>query len=166
MKSIAATVLSLSMAGSPVAQAEDELRLSRAVLRPSNAGSTAHFTGKVRISRLFTDRDVAGPTKESVTFEPGARSAWHTHDSGQTLIVTAGSGRIQRWGGLVEKVQAGDVVWIPSGQKHWHGAAPAVAMTYVAIHESMTERDANWFEKVTASDYLRAEQPSTGRSSG
>ena len=89
----------------------------------------------------------------SVTFEPGARTAWHTHPLGQTLIVTAGCGRVQRWGGAVEEIRPGDVVWFPPGEKHWHGAAPTTAMTHIAIVEELAGKGADWMEKVSEEQY-------------
>jgi quercetin dioxygenase-like cupin family protein len=103
----------------------------------SRPGPPEYFTGAVRIEPLFEAAEPARAAGASVTFEAGARTAWHTHPLGQTLIVTAGSGRAQRWGGPIEKIRAGDVVWFPPGEKHWHGASPATAMTHVAIHERL-----------------------------
>jgi quercetin dioxygenase-like cupin family protein len=90
----------------------------------------------------------------NVTFEPGARTAWHTHPLGQTLIVTAGCGRVQRWGGPIEEIRPGDVVWIPPGEKHWHGAAPTTALTHIAIQEYLDGRAADWMEHVSDDQYL------------
>ena len=97
--------------------------------------------------------DPARVAGAQVTFEPGARTAWHTHPLGQTLIVTSGSGRAQRWGGAIEKIRAGDVVWIPPGEKHWHGASPSTAMTHIAVHERLEGKTVDWMEPVTDEQY-------------
>jgi quercetin dioxygenase-like cupin family protein len=120
----------------------------------SNHGPAEYFTGTVRVDPLFQAPDPARVSGASVTFEPGARTAWHTHPLGQTLIVTAGCGRVQRWGVPIEEIRPGDVIWIPPGEKHWHGAALTTAMTHIAIQE----RDAagkvvDWMEKVSDEQY-------------
>ena len=122
--------------------------------QPSAQGAADYFTGTVRIDPLF---DVADPARHFgayVTFEPGARTAWHTHPLGQTLVVTAGCGRAQRWGGPIEEIRPGDVVWFPPGEKHWHGAAPTTAMTHMAIVEKLDGQTADWLEKVSDEQYL------------
>ena len=122
--------------------------------QPSAQGAADYFTGTVRIDPLF---DVADPARHFgayVTFEPGARTAWHTHPLGQTLVVTAGCGRAQRWGGPIEEIRPGDVVWFPPGEKHWHGAAPTTAMTHMAIVEKLDSQTADWLEKVSDEQYL------------
>ena len=111
------------------------------------------FSGTVRIDPLFTAPDPARVRGASVTFEPGARTAWHTHPLGQTLIVTAGVGRAQRWGGPIEEIRPGDVVWFPPGEKHWHGAAPATAMTHIAIQEARDGKVVDWMEQVSDEQY-------------
>ncbi|MWC29908.1 (R)-mandelonitrile lyase [Paenibacillus sp. MMS18-CY102] len=121
--------------------------------QPSSKGHADYFTGMVRIDPLFEATEPARAAGASVTFEPGARTAWHTHPLGQTLIVTSGSGRVQRWGGPVEEIRSGDVVWFPPGEKHWHGAAPNTAMTHIAIHERMDGKTVDWMEKVTDEQY-------------
>ena len=108
-----------------------------------------YFTGVVRIDPLFDAPDPARVVGASVTFEPGARTAWHTHPLGQTLIVTAGCGRVQREGGPVEEIRPGDVIWIPPGEKHWHGAAPTTAMTHIAIQEKLDGKTVDWMEPVS-----------------
>ena len=113
------------------------------------SGSRAQ-SGSTRCSRRVLPARAGG---SSVTFEPGARTAWHTHPLGQTLIVTAGAGRVQRWGGPVEEIRPGDVVWFPPGEKHWHGAAPTTAMTHIAIHEKLDGKVVDWLEHVTAAQY-------------
>src|ERR1700726_4139437 len=113
------------------------MEIKRSGSQPSGRGPAEYFTGTVRIDPLFEAAEPARVRGASVTFEPGARTAWHTHPLGQTLIVTSGLGRAQRWSGPVEEIRAGDVVWIPPGEKHWHGASPAVAMTHMAIQEAL-----------------------------
>jgi quercetin dioxygenase-like cupin family protein len=129
------------------------LDIKRSGSQPSTRGSPEYFTGTVRIDPLFQPKDPARTAGLSVTFEPGAHTAWHTHPLGQTLIVTAGCGLVQRWGGPVEEIRPGDVVWIPPGEKHWHGATPTTAMTHIAIHEQLDGKTADWMEKVTDEQY-------------
>jgi quercetin dioxygenase-like cupin family protein len=107
----------------------------------------------VRIDPLFQANDPARAVGASVTFEAGARTAWHTHPLGQTLIVTAGCGRVRRWGGPIEEIRPGDVVWIPPGEKHWHGAAATTAMTHIAIQEQLDGKTVDWLEKVSDEQY-------------
>ena len=113
------------------------MEIKRSGSQPSSKGPAEWFTGTVRIDPLFDAPVPARAAGASVTFEPGARTAWHTHPLGQTLIVTSGVGRAQRWGGPVEEIRPGDVVWFPPGEKHWHGAAPTTAMTHIAIQEKL-----------------------------
>jgi quercetin dioxygenase-like cupin family protein len=121
--------------------------------QPSGKGQADYFTGTVRIDPLFQAADPARAAAASVTFEPGARTAWHTHPLGQTLIVTAGAGRAQRWGGPVETIRPGDVIAFAPGEKHWHGAAATTAMTHIAIHERLDGKTVEWLEPVTDSQY-------------
>jgi quercetin dioxygenase-like cupin family protein len=121
--------------------------------QPSGKGPADWFTGTVRIDPLFQAPEPARAAGASVTFEPGARTAWHTHPLGQTLIVTAGCGRAQRWNGPIEEIRPGDVVWIPAGEKHWHGASPTTAMTHIAIQERLDGQAVEWLEKVTNAQY-------------
>jgi quercetin dioxygenase-like cupin family protein len=121
--------------------------------QPSIKGPSEWFTGTVRIDPLFQAPDPALVQGASVTFEPGARTAWHTHPLGQTLIVTAGCGRAQRWGGPVEEIRPGDVIWFPPGEKHWHGAAPTTAMTHTAIQERLEGKVVDWMEQVSDEQY-------------
>jgi quercetin dioxygenase-like cupin family protein len=123
--------------------------------RPSQKGSKDWFTGDVRVDPLFQAPDPARVGAGQVTFEPGARTAWHTHPLGQTLIVTAGVGWVQGEGGPVEEVRPGDVVWFPPGLKHWHGASPTMAMTHIAVQESVGGRNVDWMEKVTDEQYRK-----------
>ena len=117
--------------------------------QPSGKGPAAYFTGIVRIDPLAQAPAPARVLAVSVTFEPGARTAWHSHPLGQTLIVTAGRGRVQRWGGPIEEIGPGDVIWFPPGEKHWHGATPTTAMTHIAIQERLDGKTADWMEKVS-----------------
>jgi quercetin dioxygenase-like cupin family protein len=121
--------------------------------QPSSKGPAEYFTGAVRVDPLFQAPDPARVSGASVTFEPGARTAWHTHPFGQTLIVMAGSGLAQRWEGPLEEIRPGDVVWFPPGEKHWHGAAPTTAMTHIAIQEQRDGNAVDWMEKVTDEQY-------------
>jgi quercetin dioxygenase-like cupin family protein len=121
--------------------------------QPSGKGPADYFTGTVRVDPLFQAPAPARVTGASVTFEPGARTAWHTHPLGQTLIVTAGCGRAQREGGPIEDIRPGDVVWFAPGEKHWHGAAPTTAMTHIAIAETKDGKVVDWLEKVSDEQY-------------
>ena len=127
--------------------------IKRSGSQPSGKGSAEYFTGAVRIDPLYQPPAPARVVAASVTFEPGARTAWHTHPLGQTLIVTAGCGWAQRWGGPMEEIRPGDVIWIPPGEKHWHGAAPATAMTHIAIQEQLEGKAVDWMEHVSAEQY-------------
>jgi quercetin dioxygenase-like cupin family protein/predicted oxidoreductase len=123
--------------------------------QPSGKGPAEWFTGTVRIDPLFQTTDPARAQGASVTFEPGARTAWHTHPLGQTLIVTAGCGWVQRDGGPIEEIRPGDVVWFPPGEKHWHGATPATAMTHIAVQEKLDGKVVDWMEKVSDEQYRK-----------
>ncbi|MCB9179803.1 MAG: cupin domain-containing protein, partial [Flavobacteriales bacterium] len=125
------------------------MKITRIGSQPSIQGPNDWFTGTVRIDPLFNAPAPARATAASVTFEPGARTAWHTHPLGQTLIVTSGCGWVQREGGPVEEIHPGDIVWFPPGEKHWHGAAPATAMTHIAIQEALDGKAVDWMEKVS-----------------
>ena len=127
--------------------------IKRAGTQPSGKGPSDWFTGTVRIDPLFQAPDPARVQGAAVTFEPGARTAWHTHPLGQTLIVTAGAGLAQRKGGSVEPIRPGDVVWFAPGEKHWHGASPTTAMTHIAIQEALNGKPVDWMEKVTDEEY-------------
>ena len=130
------------------------MKIIRAGTNPSVKGPDAWFTGTVRINPLFQAEAPGRAAGAAVTFEPGARTAWHTHPAGQTLIVTAGRGRVQRAGGPVEDIRPGDVVWFPAGEKHWHGAAPDVAMSHIAVQEAIDGVAVTWMEPVCEADYL------------
>jgi len=132
------------------------MNIKRNGSQPSTKGQADYFTGSVRIDPLFQAPDPARVAGASVTFEPGARTAWHTHPLGQTLIVTAGSGLVQSWGGPIREIWPGDVVWIPPGEKHWHGAKATTAMTHIAIQEHLEGKTADWMEKVSDELYQAA----------
>ncbi len=121
--------------------------------QPSSQGPEDWFTGTVRVDPLFQAPDPARASGASVTFEPGARTAWHSHPLGQTLIVTSGCGRVQRWGGPVEEIRPGDVIQFAPDEKHWHGAAPTTAVTHIAIQEYLDGKAANWMEHVSDEQY-------------
>jgi quercetin dioxygenase-like cupin family protein len=133
---------------------EHFMDIRRAGQAPSMQGPTDWFTGTVRIDPLFPSHGAATAAGNAVTFAPGARTAWHTHPLGQMLIVTAGVGRVQRWGEALQEIRPGDVVWFEPGEKHWHGAAPDVAMTHVAIQEAENGSPVTWLEHVSAEQYL------------
>jgi quercetin dioxygenase-like cupin family protein len=132
-----------------------QMDIKRVGSRPSGKGPADWFTGVVRIDPLFQTEAPARGAGASVTFEPGARTAWHTHPLGQTLIVTAGCGWAQHVGGPVEEIRPGDVVWFPPGEKHWHGATPTTAMTHIAIQENLDGKVVDWMEKVTDDQYQK-----------
>jgi quercetin dioxygenase-like cupin family protein len=129
------------------------MEIKRSVSQPSGKGPGDYFTGAVHIDPLFQAPDPARVRGASVTFEPGARTAWHTHPLGQTLIVTSGRGRVQAWGGPVQEILPGDVIWFPPGEKHWHGAAPATAMTHIALQEALDGKTVDWLEHVSDEQY-------------
>jgi quercetin dioxygenase-like cupin family protein len=131
------------------------MQIKRIGFQPSSKGPAEWFTGTVRIDPLFMTEAPARTAGASVTFEPGARTAWHTHPLGQTLIVTAGCGWAQREGSPVEEIHPGDVVWFAPGERHWHGATPLTAMTHIAIQENFDGKVVDWMEKVTDEQYTR-----------
>ncbi len=136
------------------------MNIKRNGSQPSGTGQAEYFTGNVRIDPLSQAPAPARVSVASVTFEPGARTAWHSHPLGQTLIVTVGCGRVQSWGESIEKIQPGDVVWAPPGEKHWHGAIATTAMTHISIVEQLDGKTADWMEKVSDEQYqagLKAE---------
>lgn len=157
-----AMLLSLSLFVSAVAFAGQALAaeankasqtINRAGSQPSVKGSAEYFTGNVRVDPLFPAKDAAPFSGAYVTFEPGARSFWHIHPTGQHLLVTAGVGRTGEWGGKVEEIRAGDVIWCPPKVKHWHGASPTTAMTHIAITGTLDGKNVVWMEKVTDEQY-------------
>ena len=129
------------------------MEIRRSGSQPSGKGPAAYFTGVVRIDPLLSPPDPARVAMALVTFEPGARTAWHTHPLGQTLIVTAGCGWVQRDGGSVEEIRPGDVVWFPAGEKHWHGGTPTTAMSHIAIQEKLNGSPVDWLEQVSDAQY-------------
>ena len=129
------------------------MKIIRSGTNPSAPGPDDYFTGTVRIDPLFAAEEPGRASGAHVTFEPGARTAWHTHPAGQTLIVTFGRGRVQREGGPIEEISQGDVVWFPAGEKHWHGAQPDTAMSHIAIQESIDGSPVTWLEQVSDEDY-------------
>jgi len=137
--------------------------IMRSGSKPSEKGPSEWFTGTVRLDPLFRAPDPARAAGASVTFEPGARTAWHVHPLGQTLIVTAGCGRAQRWGGPIETIRPGDVISIAPGEKHWHGASPTTAMTHIAIQERLDGKAVEWMEHVTDDQYQAASSEQQAR---
>jgi len=156
----------------PLAQAqspkdEGAIQIVRRGARPALQAPAEHFTGSVRVDPLFQATAPARASGSLVTFEPGARTAWHSHPLGQILIVTTGTGRVQRWGDPVEEIHQGDVVWIPPGQKHWHGAAPNSSMAHIGIVEQLDGKAVDWMEKVSDTQYVaptRSQESSTDAS--
>ena len=154
---IATAFVALALFAAPTeaqrTSARDSMTISRQGTRPTQPGPSAQFTGTVRVEPLFAPTDTARASAALVTFEPGARSAWHSHPRGQRLVVTAGTGRIQRRGGAIEEIRAGDVIWTPPGVEHWHGAAPTMAMSHIAIQETLNGSNVAWGVKVTDAEY-------------
>ncbi len=158
MKLLAATIMPLSLLASAFAQTKpggdmQTVKITRSGSQPSQKGPAEYFTSSVRIDPLFKANDPSRTSGASVTFEPGARTAWHTHPLGQHLIVTDGFGWVQQWGGQIEEIRQDDVVWIPPGQKHWHGATATTAMTHIAIQEHLDGKVVEWMEKVSDEQY-------------
>ena len=179
MKVLAVTLISLSLFASaelraqtavpqadagPTASAQGSLpiKITRSDALQSNKGSAEHFTGSVQVQELFPANDPSRASGGEVTFEPGARTAWHIHPLGQTLVVTAGTGWIQQWGGPIEEIRQGDVVWIPPGTKHWHGATANTSLTHIAIQEQLDGKTVEWREKVSDEQYGRFQSASGG----
>jgi quercetin dioxygenase-like cupin family protein len=165
MKSLTATAASLFVLASAqfhadkaAGQERKSQTISRAGSQPSAKGPAEYFTGNVRVDPLFPANDSAHFSGGSVTFEPGARSAWHTHPAGQHLIVTAGVGLTQALGGPVVEIRAGDVIWCPPGVKHWHGASPTTAVTHIALTGTVDGKNVEWMEKVTDEQYGNRER--------
>lgn len=129
------------------------MNITRLGSLPSRPGPADYFTGQVRIDPLFDGPDPARAVGNSVTFATAARTAWHTHPLGQTLIITAGQGLAQRWGGPIETLHVGDVIWFPPHEKHWHGAGPNSPMTHIAIQEKLDGKTVEWMEQVSEAEY-------------
>ena len=143
-----------TLTGAGMAQSVNtQITITPATAQTTINGASNRFTGSVRVQQLFDAKAPARSTGGVVTFQPGARSAWHTHPLGQVLIVTDGVGWIQQWGGPVQVIRKGDVVWIPPGVKHWHGATPTTAMTHIAIQEQLDGVAVTWLEQVTDEQY-------------
>jgi quercetin dioxygenase-like cupin family protein len=156
VKRLAASTIILSLlASATLAETEQQLKIQRSGSQPSRPGPEDYFTGKVRIDAPFAGSEPARVGGATVTFEPGARTAWHTHPLGQTLIVTQGRGWIQVWGEEIQEMNQGDIVWIPEGVKHWHGATPDTAMTHIAIAESLNGSPVDWLEQVSDAQYQK-----------
>ena len=165
MKLIVASFLALSMLAlasaqsiqasrvSVVVQDSQTIKITHSGMLASQQGPAEHFTGSVSIQFLEQARPPARTASTLVTFQPGARTAWHSHPLGQVLIVTAGTGRVQRWGDAIDEIKQGDIVWIPPGQKHWHGASPTSSMSHIAIVEALDGKSADWMEKVSDAQY-------------
>ncbi len=128
--------------------------IKRAGSQPSSRGPADYFTGVVRIDPIIAAESPARLAAAMVTFEPGARTAWHTHPLGQTLLVVSGFGHAQRWGGPLEEIRPGDVIWFPPGEKHWHGASATTGMTHIAMQEQLDGKTAEWLEQVSEGQYL------------
>jgi len=156
------TVLLVGILGSTrniaAAQSSTSGGSSQIILTPASSqvvitGAPDHFTGAVRVQSLFDAKGQSRTTGGQVTFQPGARSAWHTHPLGQILIVTGGVGWVQQWGGPIQVMRKGDVIWIPAGVKHWHGSTPTTSVTHIAIQENLDGRNVDWLEKVNDQQY-------------
>lgn len=153
MKTLAVTALALSLYAVESHAQTAPLTVSPNGSQPSAKGPADYFTGAVRVDAPFKGADPSRVNGATVTFEPGSRTAWHTHPLGQTLVVTSGSGLVQESGKPIQSIKAGDTVWIPSGVKHWHGATATTGMTHVAIHESLDGKVVNWMEQVSEQEY-------------
>jgi quercetin dioxygenase-like cupin family protein len=137
------------------AQSDQAITVTRAGSQPSATGPAQNFTGSVRVDSRFQGSAPSRISGGIVTFEPGARTAWHVHPLGQTLIVTAGAGLVQHWNGPIQEIRPGDLVWIPPGVKHWHGAGPTTGMSHVAIVEVLDGKSTDWMEHVSDEQYRR-----------
>lgn len=166
MKKLTLAALLLSLGASALAQTSgstssatpgqrQEMVVTRAGTQASTKGPASFFSGSVRVDPLFGAHTPSTASGAAVTFEPAARSAWHTHPLGQVIIVTAGAGRVQQWGGPLQEIRPGDVVWTPPGMKHWHGAAPTTALTHITIQEAVNGKNVDWMEKVSDEQYAK-----------
>jgi len=176
MKVLAVTLISCSLFSSAASQAQTgvgqvaasptqdshAIKITRSGSQQSSQAPAEHITGSVRIEPLFSAHDPSRVSGGKVTFEPGARTAWHTHPLGQTLIVTAGTGWIQQWGGPIEEIRQGDAVWTPPGTKHWHGATATSSMTHIAIQEQLDGKTVEWMEKVSDDQFANFHSASGG----
>jgi len=157
MKRLAATIVFIAAYASAATgvQPNQMITVTHPGSQPSAIGSAENFTGRVRVDSPFKGSDPARIRGAVITFEPGARTAWHTHPLGQTLIVTAGVGLVQEWGGPIQEIRPGDIIWIPPGVKHWHGASPTVGMSHIAFSEALSGKTVEWMEKVSDEQYRR-----------
>lgn len=160
MRSLVAATLALALCASAASaqsgpQSGPLITVTPPNAQPSTIGLAANFTGSVKVAARFQGAAPARIGGATVSFEPGARTAWHTHPLGQTLIVTTGVGLVQEWGGPIQEMKPGDIVWIPPGVKHWHGATPTNGMTHIALSESLDGKSVEWMEKVTDEQYHR-----------
>jgi 4-carboxymuconolactone decarboxylase len=144
------------------ARGSQTIKITRSGSQQSSEGPVEHFTGSARIDSLVSANTPSHTAGGRITFEPGARTAWHSHPLGQTLIITAGRGWVQQWGHQVEEIEQGDVVWVPPGQKHWHGATASTSMTHIAIQESLNGKTVEWMEKVSDEQYKNSQSTSGG----
>jgi quercetin dioxygenase-like cupin family protein len=150
----AATLIAgFTMAATTLAQTPETQQIARAGSQPSVAGPEQFFTGRVRVDPVWSANAHINASGAMVTFEPGARSAWHTHPAGQRLLVVSGVGRTQEWGKPIQEIRAGDTVWCPAGVKHWHGAAPTTAMSHLAVTVTLNGQNVEWMEKVSDEQY-------------
>ena len=150
-----ASVASLAQTSAAKAPTSSSIKIARSESLQCKKGSAEYFSGSVEVQELFAAYDPSRTSGGKVTFESGARSAWHKHPLGQILIVTDGTGWIQQWGGPIEEIRKGDIIWIPAGVKHWHGATPSTAMTHIAIQEQLNGKAVEWMEKVTDEQYRK-----------
>jgi quercetin dioxygenase-like cupin family protein len=154
MKSLALiSITLLLLATNASAQSAPEVKVTRVGSQPSSTGPEQNFTGSVRVDSRFQATSPGRVGGGTVTFEPGARTAWHTHPLGQTLIVTSGVGWVQQWGQTPQEIRPGDIVWIPPGVKHWHGAAATTGLSHIAIAELLDGNAVDWMEKVSSDQY-------------
>ncbi|WP_202034220.1 (R)-mandelonitrile lyase [Rhizobium rhizogenes] len=158
---VASAVAAAAFMSASPALASEAITITHAGSQPAIVGAPDRFTGSVRVEDSFKATAPATLGGATVTFEPGARTAWHSHPLGQTLIVTSGVGLVQMWGGPLQKIRSGDMVWIPPGVKHWHGASPRNGMTHIAFSESLNGKSVDWLELVTDAQYFS--QPSEGQ---
>jgi quercetin dioxygenase-like cupin family protein len=155
MTRLVVTVIAVGLLASAAGESSPAITIMRSGSQPARQGPDETFTGFVRIEPLFNATAPSRTSAGRVTFEPSSRTAWHTHPLGQRLVVTAGTGRVQEWGGPIQDIREGDVVWIPPGQKHWHGATPTTSMTHIAIQEHLDGKSVEWLEKVNEEQYRR-----------
>ncbi|MBD9388437.1 cupin domain-containing protein [Agrobacterium sp. AGB01] len=151
-----AMTVALTLGASAVSAEPDKaVSVTRVGTNPSTVGPSSNFTGAVRVDSRFSATAPATVGGGTVTFEPGARTAWHTHPLGQTLVVTAGVGLVQHWDGEIQEIRPGDIAWIPPGVKHWHGATATTGMSHIAISETLDGKSVEWLEHVTDEQYAR-----------